>query len=116
MARISKASFKMKGPSLYNSPIKKDEKYDPMKTAGTMTDEGPETQGPVKPANKTVATKERKSKTREGIIDLEDKIEFLQNDIDELSGDQSKAASAKTRQMMEKVKSYRAKIKILRNA
>ena len=52
----------MKGFSGFkNSPIKKDKKYDPVKQAGTMTDEDPDTQGPVKPVSRTgPATGDRK--------------------------------------------------------
>ena len=111
-------AFKMKGFSGFkNSPMKQDKKYDPVKQAGIMTDEDPDTQGPVKPVSRTgPATDERKFAANERINDLEDKIEYLTNDIDELSGDQSRKATAKIKELIAKRKAHRQKLKTLRKS
>ena len=85
-----------------------------MSKAGAMTDENPDTRGPVKP---TVgpATERRKFDHNERINDLEDRIEYLNNDIDELSGDQSRETTAKIKKLIAKRKAYMQKLKILRN-
>ena len=66
---------------------------------GEGTGESTDTQGPVKPVVGP-ATKERKFAHNERINDLEDKIEFLTNDIDELSGDQSREATATIKKLI----------------
>jgi len=108
----------MKGFSGFkNSPMKQDKKYDPVKEAGKYTDEDPDTQGPVKPVSRTgPATDERKFAANERINDLEDKIEYLTNDIDELSGDQSRKATAKIKELIAKRKAHRQKLKTLRKS
>ena len=70
MARISKASFRMTGPSLYNSPIKA--KID------ISSDEKQVALSPHEKKQGTMITGGSKS---EEINDLEDRIEFLKSDI-----------------------------------
>ena len=81
-------AFKMKG-----SPMKRN--------FGIGTDENPDTRGPVKPTVGPV-TERRKFDHSERINDLQDRIEYLTNDIDELSGDQSRKATAKKKELIDK--------------
>ena len=95
----------------------RDGAYDPIKEGGIGTDEDPDTQGPVKPVSRTgPATDEKKFAANERINDLEDKIEYLTNDIDELSGDQSRKATAKIKELIAKRKAHKQKLKILRKS
>ena len=95
----------------------RDGAYDPIKEGGLGTDEDPDTQGPVRPVERTgPATDKRKFDANERINSLEDKIEYLTNDIDELSGDQSKEATAKKKQLIAKRETHKQKLKILRKS
>ena len=130
-------TYKMKGFSGFkNSPLQqtkdktfpkrtsklpkvktRDGAYDPIKEGGIGTDEDPDTQGPVRPVERTgPATDKRKFDANERINDLEDRIEYLTNDIDELSGDQSKEATAKKKQLIAKRETHKQKLKILRKS
>ena len=111
-------AFKMKGFAYPGkSPIKQKKDYDAVKEAGKYTDEDPDTQGPVKPVERTgPATDKRKFDANERIVDLEDRIEYLTNDIDELSGNQSREATAKIKKLIAKRKSFRDKLKVLRKS
>jgi|21_taG_2_1085346.scaffolds.fasta_scaffold02153_8 hypothetical protein len=121
---IPKKEFEKRGVKKKGAPKKNDDvmigpKGGEQYPAGQMTDEDPDTQGPVRPVSRTgPATDERKFAHNERINDLEDKIEFLNNDIEELmaADDQSREAANKVKEMRAKIKSYESKIKILDNA
>lgn len=88
-----------KGKKLYDSKNKK-KKYD-MDAAQTA-----DNSGPVKPINKTVASNTRVSAQDELINDLEDKIEYINTDIE--NSKVSKAEGSKI------IAGYKAKIAKLR--
>jgi len=106
-------AFKMKGFSGFKkSPIEKNGGVKP----GSMTEEGESTQGPVKPVNRSVASDSEKYKGVEQINDLEDKIEFLQGDIEEMeaSDGQSRESTATVIKLKNRLKSHQEKLKVLR--
>ncbi len=66
--------------------------------------------------SKDVQSKRISLAANERINDLEDKIEYLTNDIDELSGDQSRKATAKIKELIAKRKAHRQKLTTLRKS
>jgi len=88
-----------KGKKLYDSKNKK-KKYN-MEEAQTA-----DNSGPVKPVNKTVASNTKKTEQNELINDLEDKIEFINTDVEN-----EKVSKAEAKKI---IAGYRAKIAKLR--
>ena len=90
-----RSGFKMKGYSYAGeSPVP--QKYDMEKNQTA------DNSGPVKPVNQTVASNTRINKQDELVNDLEDKIEFIQSDVEAKKISKEKAKKT--------IAGYRAKI------
>tara|TARA_R110000822_G_scaffold39088_1_gene107669 strand:- start:201 stop:533 length:333 start_codon:yes stop_codon:yes gene_type:complete len=108
-------AFKMKKPSLLKM-VKKSSIEKNGGAKGLMTEESKDTQGPVKPVNRSVASDDRSQKAQEQIVRLEQNVEDLQYDIEEMeaSDDQSRKGTATVIKLKNRLKSHQEKLKVLR--